>query len=308
MQQFRHEALFYDEEQGFLAGTVPFIREGVANGEPVLVALAEEKIALLERELGEDAEAVEFVEMAALGRNPARIIPVWRDFAARLEGVGGQARGIGEPVWPGRSADELVECDHHESLLNRAFADAGGFTLLCPYDAGALDAEVLEAARRNHPVVIEAGAPLASDFYVGPESAASPFDAPLSPPPPEREQLSFVAGDLAEIRRFVRAYAVRVSLDPARQPDLIFAVNELAANSLRHGNGEGLLRTWHDELFVRCEVEDDGRLVDPLVGRMRPEPAQESGRGLWLVHQLCDLVQLRSNSLGTVARVSVALN
>ena len=49
-----------------------------------------------------------------------------------------------------------------------------------------------------------------------------------------------------------------------------------------------------------------GRLEDPLVGRARPTPTQDHGRGLWLVHQLCDLVQLRSGEAGTVARVSMA--
>jgi hypothetical protein len=33
---FRHEALLYDGEVGFLTGTLPSIREGVAAGEPVL--------------------------------------------------------------------------------------------------------------------------------------------------------------------------------------------------------------------------------------------------------------------------------
>ena len=56
--------------------------------------------------------------MAVLGHNPARIIPAWRDFA---DAHAGPIRGIGEPIWPGRGADELVECQLHESLLNVAF-------------------------------------------------------------------------------------------------------------------------------------------------------------------------------------------
>jgi MEDS: MEthanogen/methylotroph, DcmR Sensory domain len=43
-------------------------------------------------------------------------------------------RGIGEPLFATRSADELVECQRHEALLNLAFQDAPGFWLLCPYD------------------------------------------------------------------------------------------------------------------------------------------------------------------------------
>ena len=155
-RQFRHEALFYEGASEFLAGTVPFLRAGLAADEPILVALDERKIRLLRDELGADADRVRFVDMAALGRNPACIIPAWRDFVADRQD-GSPIRGIGEPVWRGRSEAELSECDHHESLLNLAFADAADFTLLCPYDVEGLDPDVLEAARRNHPLVTAGG-------------------------------------------------------------------------------------------------------------------------------------------------------
>jgi hypothetical protein len=39
-QTFRHEALLYAGEIDFLTGTLPFIREGVAADEPVLVVVS----------------------------------------------------------------------------------------------------------------------------------------------------------------------------------------------------------------------------------------------------------------------------
>ena len=42
---FRHEALFYAGDDEFLQGTVPFILEGLAQHEPVLVVVSEPKIA-----------------------------------------------------------------------------------------------------------------------------------------------------------------------------------------------------------------------------------------------------------------------
>jgi anti-sigma regulatory factor (Ser/Thr protein kinase) len=39
------------------------------------------------------------------------------------------------------------------------------------------------------------------------------------------------------------------------------------------------------------------------VGRARPTFDQESGRGLWMVNQLCDLVQIRSSPADTVVRL-----
>ena len=44
---FRHEALFYSGDDEFLAGTVPFVLEGVETGEPVLVVVPEPRLAAL---------------------------------------------------------------------------------------------------------------------------------------------------------------------------------------------------------------------------------------------------------------------
>lgn len=76
-----------------------------------------------------------------------------------------------------------------------------------------------------------------------------------------------------------------------------------ATNSVRHGGGRGRLRVWDDGGSLICEVRDDGVIEDPLVGRVRPTIDEKRGRGLWIVTQLCDLVQLRSSPAGSVARV-----
>jgi hypothetical protein len=110
---FRHEALLYAGEVGFLAGTLPFVREGVAAGEPVLVVVSAARIGLLRSALVGDADRVAFADMADVGANPARIIPAWRDFVAGHDVATRRARGIGEPIWAGRTPAELVECQRH---------------------------------------------------------------------------------------------------------------------------------------------------------------------------------------------------
>lgn len=55
---FRHEALLYDGADDFLAGALSFIRDGLAAGEPVLVAVDAEKMQALRDALGLDAERV----------------------------------------------------------------------------------------------------------------------------------------------------------------------------------------------------------------------------------------------------------
>ena len=87
----------------------------------------------------------------------------------------------------------------------------------------------------------------------------------------------------------------------------MLAVDEVATNSLRHGGGRGTLRIWRDEGALVCEVRDAGRIEDPMVGRERPAVDRDGGRGLGMVHQLCDLVQLRSFPNGAVVRLHVYL-
>ena len=79
---FDHPALFYRDEQEYLAGTLPFITEGLAAGAPVAVAVPTANLTLLRDELGPDAEQVRMLDMTQVGRNPGRIIPgVLRAFA-----------------------------------------------------------------------------------------------------------------------------------------------------------------------------------------------------------------------------------
>ena len=305
-ETFRHEALLYDGEVGFLTGILPFVRGGVAAGEPVLVVVSAAKIGLLRAALGGDADRVAFADMADVGANPARIIPAWRDFVTAIDG-GGRARGIGEPIWAERTPDELVECQRHEGLLNLTFAGVPAWTLLCPYDTGALAPDVLEEAERSHPFVSEGGAAWRSAAYRGLEQVAEPFATLLPDPPGSPAELDFGSGSLAGLRDLVSRHAAAAGLDPSRAADLVLAVDELATNSLRHGGGRGTLRIWRDGGALVCEVRDAGRIENPMAGRERPPTERVGGRGLWMVNQLCDLVQLRTLASGAVVRVHVYL-
>jgi len=299
---FHHEALFYDGEGSFLAGTMPFIRAGLHAGEPVLAVLGADKIALLTDMLGADAASVRFADMAEVGANPARIIPAWREFLDAHGGPGRPVRGIGEPIWAGRSAAELVECQLHEALLNRAFATADGFRLLCPYDTSALPDGVLREACCSHPVLAEGEERRSSADYRGEAGIPATCEAPLPPPPAAAHVLSFDADTLADVRAVVAECAEAAGIEEPTASDLVLAVHELATNSVLHGGGIGVLRAWRDEAAVVCEVRDRGRLRDPLAGRSAPRADQLGGWGLWIANRVCDLVQVRTGAAGTVVR------
>src|SRR5262245_5178901 len=300
---FSHEALLYESPDDLLAGTLPFVREGIAGGEPVLVVLAAEKNERIRTELAADAAKVRFADMREVGANPARIIPAWHEFVDECGTGGWPIRGLGEPIWPERAGAELVECQHHESLLNLAFASATSFRLLCPYDTSALSDAVIDEARRSHPVVHEGGEERPSYRYRGLSEIAAPFADPLADPPAAARELEFEGDSLGGLRRHVFDFAVRSGLTRERSADFVTAVNEVATNSVRHGGGKGVLRLWTGVEWLLCEVADRGSIADPLAGRRPPEPEQRGGRGLWIANQVCDLVQVRSTVEGTVVRM-----
>ena len=300
---FHHEALLYEDELEYASGVGAFVREGVEAGEPVMVAVDARKAALLRAELGELAERVRFVDIRATGANPGRLLWVWREFEASHPGP---IRGVGEPVWPERTADERAECHQHEALLNLAFKRRVRFRLLCTYDASGLHPDVISSVQETHPIVTERGVPSASPAYEPPPMAPPP-PHDLSPVPERAIGLAIEPGSLAALRRIVAAEAERHGMSGPRVWDLVTAVHELAMNTLVHGGGRGSLRIWRTGHALVCEVKDKGVIENALVGRMRPDPTETSGRGVWLVHQLCDLVQVRSWKHGTTVRVTMAL-
>lgn len=132
------------------------------------------------------------------------------------------------------------------------------------------------------------------------EQARTPH---LDETPGDLVELPFGHGDLREVRRVVGAHARRAGLPTGRADDLVLAVNELAANSVDHGGGHGLLRVWTERAALVVEVHDRGSLPDVQAVPRQPSPEADRGRGLWLAYRLADLVQVRRTESGTVARV-----
>jgi anti-sigma regulatory factor (Ser/Thr protein kinase) len=113
--------------------------------------------------------------------------------------------------------------------------------------------------------------------------------------------------DLSQVRALVLRHARQAGLTEGRANDLVLAVSEAAANTLRHTSSAGILAIWHDEDEVVCEIRDAGTITDPQVGRRKPPPGASGGHGLWLVRQVCDLVELTSDANGTTIRMHMAL-
>jgi anti-sigma regulatory factor (Ser/Thr protein kinase) len=299
---YRHEALLWHGSDEFLDAAVPFVLEGVAGGQPVMVAVVEPRLALLQDALDGRGTSVRFVDMAVLGRNPARIIAAWRDFIEEQGAEPGPMRGIGEPIWAGRRPEELQECQLHEALLNQAIEPEVPLWLLCPYDAEALDPGVLGESWRSHPSG-HGSEWVDSASYGGSHHVGELFGMPLPEPETLAPRIMFDRHDLGMLRGVVSRLAGSCDVAPRAAADLVLAVHEIASNSVIHGGGGGVLRWWSSPDAVVVEVRDLGHITDPMVGRVPPSPQGAGGRGLWLTNQLCDLVQVRSGTWGTCVRI-----
>lgn len=187
--------------------------------------------------------------------------------------------------------------------------------LTCFYPEVPLHRSVLEGARRTHPRVLVDG-----ELRVNPEHrpphevlAGQPPAPPVLLGPPDH-RLRFQAWQLREVRRLVRGALVTAGFtapgeDPLgigadRADDVVLAVNEVASNAVEHGGaGVAELHVWCGDGELTCEVHDPGTLRDPLPGLVAPPPTDHRGRGLWIARQLCDVLHVWSDPLGTHVRM-----
>lgn len=296
-----HEALFYEDVDTLLAGTVPYVSAAAAAGDPVLIAVPDKRLDLLRDALAEVVDRVRFVDMSQVGRNPNRILP-WVIRAFIDEHLPRSVCVVSEALWPGRAAEEVPACVAHEALTNVALAGCAA-TVLCPYDVSALPPGIRGYAERTHPVVTAAGQRRTSGCYTDPDDLLELLNQPLPEPRVAPDVLVFEANGLARVRHLVADRARQAGLSPALVADFQVAVNEVATNTLAHAIGPGTLRVWMADDRVVCEVRGPGHITDWLAGRVRPPADSDRGRGLLLANRLCDLIQTYTRPESTVTRL-----
>lgn len=294
-----HEALPYDAHGGFTAACREIVSGGIDRDERMIVMASEARLHELSVELGPDTADVALVSLDEHGRNPGRLATLLATFL-----YGGDDRrclGVSESVSATRSPAALAEAQLTEFVLNDDRVAVWPLTLVCLYDTGALPSGALDVMSQSHPVVrgIEA-----NSAYL-PGHAAALLAGELDPAPAHAYRAGVAGVELARLRDLVRGQAAAAGLTGDRVDDLVLAANEIVTNSIRYGGGHADVALWSTSEGVVCEVRDAGVVTDPLIGRLAPEPASASGRGVWLANQLCDLVQLRSSPLGTTVRLHV---
>jgi anti-sigma regulatory factor (Ser/Thr protein kinase) len=296
---FVHQALIYGSDQEFMDVVLPFVEEGVARREPVLVAVQGRHVENLGVALGRGSEGLSLYAMEDWYETSARTREKFMRWAVERTARGVRARLVGEPPWALAHPAQVRDWARHESVLNLAFADQP-VSFICPYDARALPGEVLDHARGAHPELVSGEGASGSPSYEEPLDFCRRLDAAVEAQH-GRPSLEFGFGleDLPAVRRTMSTFAGDVGLPSARAEELVFAVNEVTANAVLHGRPPATLRAWNpqDELVVEITDAGDG-ITDVLAGQIAPSPTALGGRGLWLVRQLCDAVEVCSDERG----------
>ncbi|HZU61237.1 MAG TPA: anti-sigma factor RsbA family regulatory protein [Solirubrobacteraceae bacterium] len=294
-----HDALLYRTEEDLVQEVRQFVEQGQRQNEPVLLAFAGRSLQRLREALGEAGHA-RFLDIEDLGTNPARMIPTYGQWVQEQEGP---VRLAGELLWPGRDPHEATEVIRHEALFDLALGDAGVSTL-CAYNASSLPDWLLSAVEETHRGVIEPRSgwrpshtysdPL--ELWENPRRELCEPEQPLELP---------VTEDLSSLRHQVRDSPVLEPVPRERRSDFLLAISEAAANALRYDCPPRTLRMWRNGHRVVAEVCGQGRIEDPLTGRRRPPARASRGWGLWVINQVCDLVELRQQEERVRLRMSM---
>ena len=297
-----HEAGFYGSDIEFRALIAPFVEEGIAAGEPVIIGYDDRKNALVRSWLT-DPSAVTFLADGSVYAAPARAIAAYRQlFEFHAARGAGQIRITGEVPHPGNGGS-FEGWDRYEAAVNTVWQDFPVWGL-CLYDIATAPAAVLDAAERTHPrIVSSSGKRRASDRY----QDISVFEGlPFAPDPLEETAPVIELADRspAEARQALTQIG-HGRVPDATLDDLLIGVSEAVSNALLHGRPPATVRVWVTPDRIVINVHDQGHgPADPLAGLVPgPSSTAHAGLGLWLMHQLDIDVALKHADDGFTVRL-----
>ncbi|XVU22438.1 anti-sigma factor RsbA family regulatory protein [Actinoplanes sp. CA-054009] len=289
-----HEAGFYASDAEFLRLILPFVEEGLAARESVVIGYDDRKSDLLRSRLS-DPSAVEFITDRDLYSTPAAAIAVYRRlFEFHLDMGAEQIRIAGDVPHPGNGR-QFEGWDRYESAVNVVWQDFPVWGR-CLYDSTTAPARVIDAVERTHPHLITA-----PECRCTSERFQEPSEFEQLPPPPEPLE---AGPPLAVLVDPTPAGARRALIGIGRDrvadkmlKDLTHGISEAVSNAICHGEPPVTVRIWAGPHRVVAAVHDHGPgPADPLVGLVPSTPdAMLPGWGLWLIHQLdIDTTLIRS--------------
>jgi anti-sigma regulatory factor (Ser/Thr protein kinase) len=297
---YYHETAFYRSDTDFLALVVPFLEEGVAAGEPVVVACRAPNERLL-RDRVADPSGIRFLPGTHQYDRPTESVLNYRKLFGEYAGAA-QIRVVGDVPHPGVGAS-WDWWSRYEAAVNDLFAE---FPLwgLCPYDLRTTPGDVLADVLRTHPRLVGAdGGHLVNPDYRESWACSDPSPDPLEA---EHPLVDLLDPTPAEARHAVSAACVATRLTEDELDDIVYAASEAVTNALTHGKPPARLRIWADDVHVVVAVSDRGEGPDsPTAGLAPTERTTTAGLGLWLTHRTCRDVSMSRDANGFTIRLVV---
>jgi anti-sigma regulatory factor (Ser/Thr protein kinase) len=292
----------YDEDGALVEQVAPFLAEGVAAHEAVVLVVDPRKRALFEAALGALASRIHHVDRDtyytrpedALAGYDAQVRRYVRDGAPRV-------RVFGElPLC--RTQEQSDAWIRYEALLNPAFAHHP-VTIVCGLDVREQPLSVLEGSWQTHPRTMNRRWSDNSHYH-RPEDVVRAH----TPAPEDVVGLRAVSADLepGALRLLLRDEMAAAEVPGPDAENMIVAAGEVLANAHRHGGGARGLRIGRiGERFV-CEIADHGPgLDDPVAGYMPPGSSHARGAGLWVARQLTRRLDMLNTERGLTTRLWV---
>ena len=304
-----HDALLFSSPDELAAATVPFVQEGLAAGDVVVVTASPATADVVRTAVDDDRVRV-LPRDVAYGRRTPAAVTAFRRLTDELAATGARrVRVLGETDF-GRTEREQLEWQRYEAVLNDALADRPLWGL-CLFDTTRLPEPVLVSVARTHPTVVTGPSRTPNPRFVDPAAYLRGLPVPEEPLQSGVPRLAVDdVADLIALRHAVAAELASVGGPREVVEDFLLAVDETTSNAVRHGAPPVGLRLWTSADRVVCAVTDHGRgLDDPFAG-YGPAHGQDlsrGGMGVWLARQLCDHVDISSGPDGVTVRLTTAL-
>lgn len=300
--RLQHAAGFYESPSDLTALLLPMVQDGLDRGDTVAIAAPDAVTATVASVFG--ARVVVLTHPGGpAGRSGQTVASLRARELAALAGRSGATITVliaHDSRHDGPDGTFWTELD---AATNVAMAHLP-LRQTCLFPSFPLHAQVIDGALANHPLLLTHGMLRRNDGYrtAWDVLAATPAPAAMLLGPPHHRQ-TFDAVTLAEVRTMVER-AVRSAGHGCEQvDDAVTAVNEVATNAVEHGRAPATVSVWEAPDEVIIQIDDRGRLHDPLPGLRAPQPHHERGWGLWLARASCSALHLWTDADGTHVRL-----
>jgi DNA-binding GntR family transcriptional regulator len=150
-----HAELRYGSTAEFIASALPFVLGAVQWNEPALVVSRQENLNALASALGTHGTRVDYRDSSDWYDDPLSTLRRYRHYIERRSGTT-RVSIVGELPWHDRSETAVADWLRYESVINVALEPLPA-SIVCPYDAQRLPAEILSEARAAHPRLCSLG-------------------------------------------------------------------------------------------------------------------------------------------------------